>query len=616
MNTDSPNKRGFVSRFFRFLWRALKAVTIFVYGLVAVIILSAVLFAFVSQGGPKIPDSGALLLDPEGVLVEQRSAVDIDTLLVNEGPPQEVLVKDIIDALAFAKEDDRIKLVVLQLDGLQYGLLPKLERIAAAIVEFKASGKKVIAVGDNYSQSALYLAAHADEVLMNPEGVAAVEGFAMYRPYFKSLLEKHDVSVNVFKVGKYKSALDPFLRDDMSDEDRLAWTEILNPLWDAYTTGIEKARGLDAGSITSVLDNAPQKVQEAQGNLARLAVQEGLIDRLVTDNERREYLIELAGVNEEDTEQQNYRRVAFKAYLRDARLPVKHKDNKVAVITAVGDIVDGHAPQGVIGSKSLSKLIRKARLDDDVKAIVLRIDSGGGSKSASEIIHTEVQAAQDSGIPIVASMGSVAASGGYYIAASADEIWALPNTITGSIGIIGLLPSFEKTLARYGVYTDGIATTPIAGGASALRGVSPVYGEVLQSTIESGYQQFLTTVADGRNMDVDAVHEVAQGRVWTGEKAEQLGLVDELGDLNDAINAAARLADIENYSLWYVEPALSLEEKLLRRIAENADALSPKISHSPVSKLISMVRSELGFLERLNDPHHAYVICGGCPAVQ
>jgi len=614
MNTDSPTKRSIVSRFFRLIWRVLKAATVLVYGLVALLIVGAVLLTLASQSGPKIPESGALLLNPAGTLVEQKNAVSAAAaLLQNNDLPQQTLVKDIIDALVLAKDDSRIELVVLQLDSLDYGLLPKLERVAAAIVEFKTSGKKVIAVGDNYSQSALFIAAHADEVLMNPEGVAVAQGFAIYRPYFKSFLEKHDVTVNIFKVGKYKSAADPFLRDDMSEEDRVAWMGILDPSWDAYTTAVEKARKLTAGSINTMLENAPEKIRSVEGNLARLALEEGLVDRLVTDPERREYLMELAG---EDTDKQNYRRVAFNEYLRDARQKVKHKDDKVAVITAVGNIIDGHAPAGEIGSKSLSKLIRKARLDSKVKAIVLRIDSGGGSKSASEIIRSELKAAQDSGIPVVASMGSVAASGGYWIAASSDEIWALPTTITGSIGIIGLLPSFEKTLGHYGINSDGVATTPIAGGASATRGVSPVYGELLQSVIEAGYQQFLTTVANGRGMDVDAVDEIAQGRVWTGAKAQQLGLVDELGDLEEAIKAAGLLAGVEDYSLWHVEPELSFEEKLIREIAENTRKVLPKFSNNLVSGIMSLVRSELGFLERLNDPQHAYVICGGCPAVQ
>jgi len=610
MTTDSTKKPGIVYRFFRFMWRSLRTLNTLVFGLISALILAGVLFAIFSQTGPTIPEGGALLINPAGTLVEQKTEVGTAELLQADDLQQQTLVKDVIDALALAKDDGRIGLVVLKLDKLQQGLLPKLERIAAAIVDFKTSGKKVIAIADSYTQSALFLAAHADEVLLNPEGMAVPEGFAMYSPYFKSLLEKHEVTVNLFKVGKYKSAVDPFLRDDMSAEDRTAKLGILDGWWKAYTTGVEKARGMTAGSINAMLHNAPEEMRLAKGNLAQLSLDKGLVDRLVTDTERRNYLIELAG---EDTDTLNYRSVAYKDYLRVERSPVEHKADKVAVIVAVGGIVDGNAPAGAIGGKSLSKLIRKARLDKAVKSIVLRIDSGGGSKTASENIRTELAAAQADGIPVVASMGSVAASGGYWIAASSDEIWASPNTITGSIGIFGLMPSFEKTLARYGVYTDGVATTPIAGGASALRGISPAYGAVLQSTIEAGYQQFLTTVAEGRDMKVDAVHEVAQGRIWTGKKAQELGLVDKMGDLEQAISSAARLGKVDDYSVWYVERELSVEEMLLREFAEATASRLPQITNNPISQMTSMMRKELGFLERLNDPSHAYVICGDCP---
>ncbi len=612
MSTDSPKKRGIVTRFFRLLWRSIKAFNTLVFGLFSVLLITAILYAVVSQRGLKIPTGGVLVLNPAGTLVEQQTIVGAADLLQGNDLPQQALVKDMIDALALAKDDNRIALVVLELDKLEQGLLPKLERIAAAIVDFKTSGKKVIAVADNYSQSALFLAAQADEVLLNPEGMAVPEGFSMYGTYFKSFLEKHEVTVNFFKVGKYKSAVDPFLRDDMSVEDRTARMAILDAWWEAYTVGVETARGMVAGSIDAMLHNAPEEIRMAEGNLARLSLEKGLVDRLLTDTERRDYLIDLAG---EDAETSDYRRIAYKEYLQAARLPLQQKNSKVAVITAVGNILDGNAPAGEIGSKSLTRLIRKARLDRNVEAIVLRIDSGGGSKTASEMIRSELQAAQASGIPVVASMGSVAASGGYWIAASADEIWASPTTVTGSIGIFGLMPSVEKTLARYGIYSDGVATTPIAGGASVLRGISPAYGEVLQSIIEAGYQQFLTTVAKGRDMPVDAVHEVAQGRIWTGEKAQQLGLVDELGDLEQAISSAARLADVEDYSVSYVEPELSVEERILRRFSEIMTRSMPKTRNTPISRMTNMIHQELGFLGRLNDPNNAYVICSDCPVL-
>ena len=613
MNTDSSNKRGIIARFFRFLWHFLKAINTLVFGCIALLIITIVIATVVGQRGLVIPTGAALVLNPEGVLVEQQTTVGAVALLQGSNVPQQALVKDIVDALALAKDDDRIGLVVLELEKLEQGLLPQLTRIAAAIADFKTSGKKVIAVANNYSQSALFLAVQADEVLLNPEGSAVPEGFGMYRTYFKTLLDNTDVSVNLFKVGKYKSATEPFFRDSMSEEDKEARLAIMNTWWDAYTGGVETARDMDAGSINASLQDAPEQVRLAEGNLARLSLEKGLVDRLVSDNERRRYLIELAG---EDTEDNDYRGVEYKHYLRAVRLPVLHKAGKVAVITAVGTIFDGEAPPGEIGSESLTELIREARLDDNVKAIVLRIDSGGGSKTASEIIRSELQAAQADGIPVVASMGSVAASGGYWIAATADEIWASPTTVTGSIGIFGLIPSFEKTLARYGIYSDGVATTPMAGGASVTRGVSPAYGDVIQTLIEAGYQQFLTTVAKGRDMKVDAVHEVAQGRIWTGDKAQQLGLVDQLGDLEQAITAAARLADVEDYSVWYVEPELSVEEMLLRRFTAAVSSAWPQVNRDPISLVTNKIRQELGFLGRLNDPNNAYVICPDCPVAR
>ena len=446
---------------------------------------------------------------------------------------------------------ERIGLLVLDLDGMGDGLLPKLERIAKAIADFKTDGKKVVAAGNNFSQSGLFLAVQADEVLLNPEGIALAEGFAMYRTYYKTLLDNFDVSVNLFKVGRYKSATEPYFRDSMSDEDREARLAILDSWWLAYTKAVEVARGLSEGSLNEMLHDMPDRLRQVEGDPARLSLESGLVDRLMTADEQRAYLEELAGVDEET---HAYRRIGFEDYLSVARKPFEHEDRKIAVITAVGSIVGGHAKPGGIGSSSLTKLIRQAQRDEQVKAIVLRVDSGGGSKTASEIIRRELEYVQQQGISVVASMGSVAASGGYWISATADEIWALPTTVTGSIGIFGLIPTFEKTLARYGVHSDGVGTTPFVGGASLERGVSDYYGEIMQQVIDAGYRQFLETVANGRNMTTDAVHEIAQGRVWTGEKALELGLVDHLGDLDQAIKAAARLAGIDEYSVcWRVE---------------------------------------------------------------
>lgn len=610
MRTASPKKRSLIVRFFRLLWRCVKAINTLIFSLLSVLLIAAILYALFQQRGPDIPVGGALVMNPVGSLVDQETALAASSVLQGNELPQQTLVRDLVDALALARDDDRIKMLVLDLDRLEYSSLSSLERVAGAVDDFKSGGKQVIAMANNYNQSALYLAVQADEVLLNPEGMAVPEGFSMYGQYFRSFLDKHEVSVNLFKVGKYKSAVDPFLRDDMSEEDRTARKAILDGWWAAYTSHVETARGMEAGSIDAMLNAAPETVRQADGNLAKLALDKGLVDRLMNDPQRLQYLIDRVGEDEENSN--SYRGVGYQTYLQAAPWPVQSDAGTVAVITAVGAIVDGHAPAGSIGSQSLIERIRQAREDKSVKALVLRINSPGGSKSASEMIRVELQAIQDAGIPVVASMGAVAASGGYWIASSADQIWSTPTTITGSIGIFGLMPSIEKTLARQGIFSDGIATTPIAGGASLTRGITPEYHDVLQTVVDAGYQQFLNTVADGRNMDVEAVHEVAQGRIWLGETARDIGLVDELGDLDKAVEAAARLAKMDDYAVWHVEPELSLEEQLLRRLSEVGVVLSPSISNNPVAGFINRVRDEFGFLEQLNDPSHVYVICGEC----
>ncbi|MGQ7847078.1 signal peptide peptidase SppA [Granulosicoccus sp. 3-233] len=609
MSKDSPQRPGIVRRFFRFLWRSMKVLNTLVFGLFSLALLAVILIAFIRQSGPDMPDGGALLLNPAGMLVEQETVVDAAALLQGQELPEQAEIRDIIDALSLAREDSRIGLVVLDLDKLHGGLLPGLQRVAEAMIHFRDGGKQLIAVADNYSQSALFLAAHADEVLLNPEGMAVPQGFSMYRTYFKDLLDEHDVTVNLFKVGKYKSAVDPFLRNDMSDEDRTARRAILDAWWSSYTSGIETARDMEPGTLDAMLNNAGEELRLAGGNLARLSQDKGLVDRLMTESQKRRYLVSLAG---EDGDTQEYRKIAYRDYLRMARSSDESGSGKVAVVTAVGDIIDGEAPAGTIGSQSLIRLIRQARQADDVAAIVLRIDSGGGSKSASEMIRSELQEAQDAGIPVVASMGAVAASGGYWIASTADEIWATPTTVTGSIGIFGLLPSVENTLARHGIYSDGLATTPLAGGASVIRGVSAEYGEVLQSVIEAGYEQFLATVATGRDMEVAAVHDVAQGRIWTGEAARDIGLVDELGDLDEAVSAAARLAALEHHSVWHVEPERTVQDRLLSRLAEIVGGTWSHVGTNPVRQFARRVQQELAWMENLNDPANAYVICGEC----
>ena len=596
---------------FQLFWKLLKALQTLLFGLIALGLFLALIAAPFSDNASQMPEDGALVLNPSGVLVEEKTAVDPLNFLADDGGPSEVLLQDLVVALEQARDDPRITTLVLNLDNFGGGLMPHLEIVADGIRDFRASGKKVIAASNGYSQSSLLLAAEADEILMNPEYAVLPEGFSAYRTYFSSLLQRLNVTVNLFKVGQYKSAAEPYFQDRMSDEDKQARLAYLNAWWDTYTVRFETARGLPAESLNDTIDNIQAVLESASGNLGQVALNSGWVDQLMSDRERAEYLVGLIGADEED--EQRYRGIGFEDYLALNPTEVEASEHKIAVITAVGSIVDGYADAGSIGSLTLLERIQQARDDDAVKAIVLRVDSGGGSKSASEIIRQELAHAQAAGIPVVASMGSVAASGGYWISATADRIFAHQNTITGSIGIFALIPTFEKVLNEYGVFGDGVATTPLAGAASIDRGIQPIYAGLIQQVIQSGYDQFLAVVAEGRNMTPEAVNEIAQGRVWTGTKALELGLVDEIGGLDEAIQAAAELADITDYAIWRVEPEASRRQQILEALTAEIRTLAPAVKRDPITQHWRAMQSEVRTLTRFNDPQKAYVICETCP---
>ncbi len=597
---------------FQLFWKLLKALQTLLFGLIALGLFLALIAAPFSDNASQMPEDGALVLNPSGVLVEEKTAVDPLNFLADDGGPSEVLLQDLVVALEQARDDPRITTLVLNLDNFGGGLMPHLEIVADGIRDFRASGKKVIAASNGYSQSSLLLAAEADEILMNPEYAVLPEGFSAYRTYFSSLLQRLNVTVNLFKVGQYKSAAEPYFQDRMSDEDKQARLAYLNAWWDTYTVRFETARGLPAESLNDTIDNIQAVLESASGNLGQVALNSGWVDQLMSDRERAEYLVGVIGADEED--EQRYRGIGFEDYLALNPTEAEASEQKIAVITAVGSIVDGYADAGSIGSLTLLERIQQARDDDAVKAIVLRVDSGGGSKSASEIIRQELAHAQAAGIPVVASMGSVAASGGYWISATADRIFAHQNTITGSIGIFALIPTFEKVLNEYGVFGDGVATTPLAGAASIDRGIQPIYAGLIQQVIQSGYDQFLAVVAEGRNMTPEAVNEIAQGRVWTGTKALELGLVDEIGGLDEAIQAAAELADITDYAIWRVEPEASRRQQILEALTAEIRTLAPAVKRDPITQHWRAMQSEVRTLTRFNDPQKAYVICETCPS--
>lgn len=548
------------------IWRALDSARKVLHLLLLVVIF-LVFFGAIAQAPALIPERAALLVQPVGALVDQLEGDPYDRAIaevLNETAPQ-TLVQDVIDALALAKTDDRIPAVHLELSGLGGGGLSKLQRIAAAIDDFRESGKPVIASADYFSQQGYYLAAHASEVYMHPEGLVFLQGYGGFRSYYKEAIDTLRLDWNVFRVGTHKSFVEPYTRMDMSPEDRESRTRLINQFWGMYQQEVEAARGLPDGAIDDFAQNLVELVTAAGGDLAIAAVDNGLIDKLLGRAELRAVLQDYVGEDSRDST--DYSSVNSADYLRQMRLlhGDDSKDENVAVVIAVGNILDGSHSPGTIGGDSTAALLRKALSDESVMAVVLRIDSPGGSVFASEVIAQEIKALQAAGKPVVASMGSVAASGGYWISVVTDRIIASPATITGSIGVFGMFPTYQRSLAAIGIVTDGVGTTPWSGQLRPDREMSEPMKELFQLIVNDTYDDFISGVADSRAMDKQFVDSVAQGQVWTGRDALENGLIDELGTFEDAIRAAAQLAGLDEgeYGTKTIDTRLSPTEQMI-----------------------------------------------------
>lgn len=602
-----------IKKIFGGLWSFINTIRKVVFGLIALVIFIAFIAGMFGSEAPVIANKTALVIKPQGRLVEQLTEKTVDQL-VDEARGikiEETLLKDVIDAINAAKDDKRVKVLVLDFSAFGGAHLTKLQDMAKAIDEFKTSGKKVVANADFYTQDSYYLAAHADEVIINKMGGVILQGFARYKTFYKEGIDKLGLDINVFKVGTFKSAIEPFVRNDMSEYAKEANREWMGDLWKIYINDVAAARGMEPSVVDRYAQEINQLITEKKGDSGKLALDYGLADKAMTRVEVQDYLIELAG---EDKITHSFNRVGMNGYLatlKDDRFGRTTKGDKVAVVVARGMILDGSQPAGKIGGDSTAALIRKARKDDSVKAIVLRVDSGGGSAFASEVIRRELEKARADGKPVITSMGSVAASGGYWISTSSDQIWAQPSTITGSIGIFGMFPTYQKPLAKHlGIRVDGISTAP-ASSIRPDRELPAEFGSAFQVMIEKGYQEFLQRVADARDMTTEEVDKIAQGRVWSGEDAHRLGLVDTLGDLEGAVAAAAELAGIsESYTVSYIEKEQELKDKILNEMLGQAVSLSSQTGYSisPVESMLREVERVIGDFKALNDPNNIYVL--------
>jgi protease IV len=522
-----------------------------------------------------IREDSVLVLRPQGKLVEQLSASPLQraiTKLVsnqNQNQSKEVQLRDLTGAIDAAAKDSRITRILLIPDELQSGGFAALSEVGAALDRFRAAGKPVLVWGAELDQYQYFLAAHADRILLDPQGGVMITGLSDYRLFYKGLLDKLGVNVYLFRVGQYKSAAEPFILDHASPESKQADSYWMGGLWDGYIDQIAKLRKLDPTVVRADIDGLPDRIMTAQGDLAKLAVDEHLIDGLAT----REELINMLrsqGVPA-GKDGHSFRQVSMDRYTSSMSIRNTVLGSGVTVVVAEGEITSGDQPAGMIGGESTAALIRAARQDDRTKAIVLRVNSPGGEVYAAEQIRREVELTRKAGIPVVVSMGDVAASGGYWISMNADKIYAEPNTITGSIGIFGMFYTIPDTLSKIGVTSDGVGTGPLAGAFDISRPLDPKIGQIIQSTINKGYRDFVGGVAQARGKNYDAIDAIAQGRVWTGDQAMQRGLVDQLGGLNAALDEAANLAKLgKDYSVRYQEQSTGMLDRFFVSLSQSA----------------------------------------------
>ena len=601
--------------FFSGLWRGLDGLRK-VLQLIVLLVIFAVFIAVLRGSVPRIPAKAALLVAPEGELVEQLSGEPVERALEEargEGHVQ-TLLWDLTDSIRAAASDARIQAVALDLEKFDGATQPTLEELALALREFRASGKKVIAYGAELTQERYYLAAQADEIYLDPMGFVLIDGYDRYRTYFKDALDKLGVGINVFRVGAFKSAVETYTRSSMSPEDREESLGYLGVLWSSYQQAVTRARKLPADALTRYVDSLAKTVPAARGDAAQVALRAGLVTAVKTRLEAEKRLIGLVG---EDDSNGSFRSVSAADYAHFARAEKKTRAGgkpRVGVIVASGEILDGDQPPGTVGGESTSHLIREARLDKEIKAVVLRVDSPGGSVMASEEIYRELRALRAAGKPLVVSMSGYAASGGYYISAPADEIWASPATLTGSIGIFAIIPTVDKTLGKIGVNVDGVGTTPLSGQLRLDRPLGEEARALLQSQINRGYDEFVARVAAGRKKTPEQIDTIAQGHVWAGTDAHRLGLVDHLGSFNDAVKAAARRAKLTDYAPEFIEPELTWAQQLALQLRSRLAGLLLRASPgeralSELAQRFDPVTREVTRLNRFSVPNRLYAYC-------
>ena len=608
-----------VKAIFKKLGSVLDSTLVFVrraFVFIIILVLAAAIIGGLSGQKIEIPEEAILVLDLEGPLVEELSQTEFEQVInefTDSGTP-EILLSDLIKIIESAKNDERIKYLLLDLEHFGGGNPSKLQAVARALKDFKTSEKKIIAYsGLGYWTSSYYLAAHADEIHMHDYSALLIEGYRSFRTYYKSFFDKFYIDSNVFKVGEYKAFVEPYFRDDMSEEAKNNVIEWISVLWSTYLADVSEARDIDSAKFKNYIDFPVEALKLSNGDLAKAALEAGLVDKLSNKREFHDYLVSLSGKTEDDS----VNSITMNAYKETIDLNSNSysdglKESNIALIIASGSIIDGSSGPATIAGDDFVRLIRKAYRDESVKALVLRVDSGGGSAYASEVIADELEKFKQSGRPIVASMSSVAASGGYYISAPADKIFANPTTITGSIGVGGFIPTFERALDQIGIHEDGYSTVDLT--TSPFQTLTEKDKEIIQMSVDDIYVKFITKVAEGRSMSVEEVDAIARGRVWIGEKALEIGLIDELGDLEDAILAAAELAELEadNYGVKVIlreDQGFGFAFPIATKFKTMLEFFGFTFASESYQPVLNWLQQQTQLLSELNDPRGIYYHC-------
>jgi protease IV len=594
----SAAEPGPIRSFFRFIWQAINFTNHLVFNIimlfVLILIIAAISAGMSSKSFTPLNNNTALVLDLEGQLVEQRTVDSISTAIAEaQGGGREIQLRDVLAVIEAAKTDPNISHLVLNTEGFNANGMASVREIAKALQDFKTSKKPIFAFANSYEQKQYLLAAQATKVFMDPEGSFLPEGLGRYRLFYREALQdKLGLDVHLFRVGEFKSAAEPYILDAASAESKEADLYWMNDIWQRYLAQVGKARNIDPAQITLAINELPARLAAVKGDLAQWAVNEKWVDGLKTSYQMEQFLIE-QGVAE-DIDNNTFQQIDFMEYLGHvkSRKIGSNNTDTVAVVVAQGEITDGEQPPGTVGGESTSALIRAAREDDNVKALVLRVDSPGGGVFPSEQIRREVELTKAAGKPVVVSMANVAASGGYWISMNADKIYADESTITGSIGIFGLMVRAPRALDKIGVHSDGVSTTPWGGAFDISRPMDEPTKQVIQSVINHGYSQFVGRVSKARKQTYEQIDANARGRVWSGAQAKEKGLVDALGGLSDAVADAAVRAKLKTgqFELNYIESPLSPFEQFLENMARNSATQGLVRSFAPALTFINQTQ--------------------------